>query len=91
MVFTPLQIVFDMGIKITKILQLGKPNEGNTRPYLIVLDNLSHKELIVSHSNYLRRHSQYKNIYIWTDMTKFQCDKPWKLVQELKQRRERKV
>ena len=68
---------------------MDKPTEDKTRPLLIVLDDLSHKEFIVSHSYYLRRHSQYKNIYVSTDMTKFQRDKHRKLVQELKQRRER--
>ena len=88
--FTDLcKTVFDTGVKVTKILRLGKPTEDKTRPLLIVLDDLSHKEFIVSHSYYLRRHSQYKNIYVSTDMTKFQRDKHRKLVQELKQRRER--
>ena len=56
---------------------------------LVVLDNLNHKEYIVSHSHYLRRHSQFKNIYVSSDMTKFQRQKHKKLVQELKKRRER--
>ena len=81
--------VFDIGIKVTKILRLGKPAEEKARPLLIVLDNLSHNEFIVSHSYYLRRHSQYTNIYVSTDMTKFQREKHKKLVQQLKQRRER--
>jgi len=81
--------VFDMGVKATKILRLGKPTEENKRPLLIVLDNFSHKEFIVSHSYYLRRHSQYKNIYVSMDMAKFQREKHKKLVQDLKQRRER--
>jgi len=88
--FTDLcKAVFDIGIKVTKILRLGKPTEDKTRPLLIVLENLSHKEFIVSHSHYLRRHSQYNNIYVSADMTKFQRDKHRKLVQELKQRRGR--
>ena len=81
--------IFDNGIKITKILWLGKPVEEKARPLLIVIDDLSHyKEFIVSHSYCLRRHSQYKNVYTSNDMTKFQCEKHRKLVQELKQRRE---
>ena len=80
--------VFDISIKITKILRLGKSVENKARPLLIVIDDLSHKEFVVSHSYYLRRHSQYKNVYISTDMTKLQREKHRKLVQELKQRRE---
>ena len=45
------------------------------------IDDLSHKEFVVSHSYYLRRHSQYKNVYISTDMTKLQREKHRKLVQ----------
>jgi len=81
--------VFDLGVKITKVLRLGKPSEDRIRPLLIVLDDLNQKEFIVSHSHYLRRHPQYKNIYVSTDMTKFQRQKHKKLVQELKKRRER--
>ena len=40
-----------------------------------------------NHNHYLRRHSEYKDVYITTDMTKYQRDKHRKLVQELKQRR----
>ena len=47
--FTDLcKTVFDTGVKVTKILRLGKPTEVKTRPLLIVLDDLSHKEFIVS-------------------------------------------
>ena len=67
---------------------MGKSAEEKVRLLLIVIEDLSHKEFIVSHSYYLRRYSQYKNVYISTDMTKFQREKHRKLVQELKQRRE---
>ena len=80
--------VFDIDVKVTKILRLGKPVEEKARPLLIVIEDLSHKEFIVSHSYYLRHHSQYENIYISTDRTKFQRQKHRKLVQELKKRRE---
>ena len=54
----------------------------------IVIDDLSHEEFIVFHSYYLWCHSQYKIIYISSDVSKFQCEKHRKLVQELKQRKE---
>ena len=90
MVFRPLQNCnFDIGVKITKALQLGKPCEDRIRPLLVVLDNLNHKEFIVSHSNYLRRHSQFKNIYVSSDMTKFQRQKHKKSKEKKRKGREK--
>ena len=81
--------IFDINVNVTKILRLGKHVENRARPLLVVVDDLSHKEFLVSHSYYLRRHSEYKDVYITTDMTKYQREKHRKLVQELKQRREK--
>ena len=79
--------IFDINVNVTKILRLGKHVENRARPLLVVVDDLSHKEFLVSHSYYLRRHSEYKDVYITTDMTKYQREKHRELVQELKQRR----
>ena len=59
------------------VIWLGKSVDNKARPLLIVIDDLSrsHKEFIVFHSYYLRRHSQYKNVYISTDMIKLQHEK----------------
>ena len=79
--------VFDIDIRITKSLQLGKKSEDKIRPLLICLNSQQNAGYITSHALYLRRHEEYDNIYIAPDMTKYQRHKHKQLVDELKRRR----
>ena len=81
--------IFNIGVTANRVTQLGKPVEGRVRPLLVSVNDSFHKEFIVFHSYLLRHHSLYKNIYISKDMKNFEHKQNRKLVQELKQRRQR--
>jgi len=67
--------VFDIHASFVKFLRLGRPREDKSRPLLVSMANIHDKEFIISHSFYLRRHSQYEKVYISQDMTKYQRNK----------------
>ena len=70
-----------------KVIRLGKRFEDKCRPLLVGVEDLSHKTTVLSHAPSLWHHTQYKDIYIAPDLTKFQRKKNRKLVNELKCRK----
>jgi len=78
---------FNIDASFVKFLRLGRPQEDKSRPLLVSISNIHDKEFIISHSFYLRHHSQYGKVYISQDMTKYQRNKHKQLVDELKRRR----
>ena len=79
--------VFSIKVGIIKSVRLGKHQENKARPFLITLETICDKETITSRSYLLRNHEQYKNVFITSDMTKYQRHKHKQLVEELKRRR----
>jgi len=78
---------FDITIGITKVIRLGRKTDNKSRPLLVSMEDAAHIANILSRAPSLRRHAQYKNIYIAPDMTKFQREKRRKLVDELRSRK----
>jgi len=62
--------VFKLKVCITSHRRLGRQVENKHRPLLLSLENVNDKEFIASQSYFLRRHEEYKNVYISADMTK---------------------
>lgn len=79
--------VFGIKVGIVKSLRLGKKQDNKSRPFLITMESLQHKEMITANSYFLRRHELYKSVFISPDMTKYQRGKRKELVEELKRRR----
>ena len=70
--------------------QIGTSREKSTgkhRPLLICLKHDEDKSLILSQSYLLRRNSQYSDVFMAPDRTKFEREKHKKLGEELKERR----
>ena len=79
--------VFKLDISVVSHRRLGKQAENKLRPLLLSLEDVDDKEFITSRSYLLRRHEEYKNVYISADMTKYQRAKHKQLVEELKRRK----
>ena len=69
------------------MVRLGKRLENKHRPLLVCFEQEDDKSTVISHSNWLCRHDQYKRVFIAPDRTKFERDKHVKLVNELKERK----
>jgi len=81
--------VFDLNAPVTQVLRLGKRFENKFRPLLVCFEEEDDKSNVISHSNWLCRHDQYKRVFIAPDRTKFEREKYTKLVNELKERKAR--
>ena len=81
------KVISDLDIIVTKVIRLGKRFEDKCRPLLVGVEDLSHKTTVLARAPSLRHHTQYKDIYIAPDLTKFQREKNRKLVNELKHRK----
>ena len=79
--------VYNSDISVNKLVRLGKKSTGKHRPLLICLKHDEDKSLILSQSYPLRRNSQYSDVFMAPDRTKFEREKHKKLVEELKERR----
>jgi len=78
---------FSANVNLSKTARLGKKFDNKHRPLLVCIDDASVRDTILYQSGKLRKHDQFKNVYIIPDRTKFEREKHQKLVAELKQRR----
>ena len=79
--------VFKLDANICKAIRLGAKNANKPRPLLLVVEDIDHKNYLLSHSHYLRRHDQYNKVYVVPDRTKHERTKHQKAVEEIRQRR----
>ena len=79
--------VFKLDLSIVKSVRLGPKITNKHRPLLLTVEELDDKNYLISHSHFLRRHDQYKNIFIAPDRTKLERLKHKKAVDELRERR----
>ena len=87
-IFQRLQIV-KLTVVLFEHVQNGVFREKSVekqRPLLICLKHDADKSLLLSQSYLLRGNSQYSDIFIVPDRTKFEREKHKKLVEELKER-----
>jgi len=75
-------------IRLLKFYRIGCKDGGRLRPLLVGFDTENIKLLILSRALRLRHHQIYNKVYIAPDMTKLECAKHKKLVEELKTRRQ---
>ena len=68
-------------------MRLGKKVDNKNWPLLISLENKDNTLYITTQAAYLRQHNKYENIYIASDMSKYQRSKHKRLVDELKRRK----
>ena len=73
-------------VQLTRTALLGRRNGPKVRPLLVCFDDALIRGTILSQSSRLRKHEQFKNIYISPDRTKLEREKYQKLVTELKHR-----
>ena len=78
--------VYNSDISVNKVVCLGKKSAEKQRPLLICLKHDADKSLLLSQSYLLRGNSQYGDIFIVPDRTKFERKKHKKLVEELKEK-----
>ena len=52
--------VFDLNVPVTRVVCLGKRLENKHRPLLVCFEQEDDKSTVISHSNRLCRHDQYK-------------------------------
>ena len=78
---------FSANVNLSKTARLGRKFDNKHRPLLVCIDDASVRDSILYQSGKLRKHDQFKNVYIAPDRTKFEREKHQKLVAELKQRR----
>ena len=74
-------------VQLTRTARLGRQNGLKVRPLLVCFDFALIRGTILSQSSRLRKHDQFKNVYISPDRTKLEREKYQKLVTELKRRR----
>jgi len=74
-----LNTVFTIKLTLFRVIHLGCKVANKHRPFLLSIDDLHAKAS-------LRRHDQYKTIFITPDRTKLECEKNKKAVEELKKR-----
>jgi len=78
----------DLDVNVQKLFHIGKKSDNKARPLLICLESEGEKQTLLSKALKLRFFTQYKNVYIVPDMTRFQRTKHRKLVEELKRRKQ---
>jgi len=64
--------VFNLDLSILKSVRLGPKINNKHRPLLLTVEDLEDKIYLISHSHFLRRHDQYKSIFIPPDRTKLE-------------------
>jgi len=77
-------------IRLLKFYCIGCKDGGRLRPLLVGFDTENIKLLILSRAPQLRHHQIYNKVYIAPDMTKLECTKHKKLVEELQTRRQQR-
>ena len=78
---------FDQDASVIRVARLGRRLENKHRPLLVCFEHEDDKTTVISRSNLLRQHDQYKRVFIAPDRTKFEREKHAKLVNELKERK----
>ena len=79
--------VFDQDASVIRATRLGRRLENKHRPLLVCFEHEDDKITVISRSNLLRQHDQYKRVFLAPDRTKFEREKHAKLVNELKERK----
>ena len=79
--------VFDQDASVIRVTRLGRRLENKHRPLLVCFEHEDDKITVISRSNLLRHHDQYKGVFLAPDRTKFEREKHAKLVNELKERK----
>ena len=77
--------VYTSDISVKKLVRLGKKSTGKHR--LLCFKHDEDKSLILSQSYLLHRNSQYSDVFMAPDRTKFEREKHKNVVEEFKERR----
>jgi len=81
--------IVNVDLNIQKIFRIGCKDSNRIRPLLVCFTSEETKLAVLSSAPRLHFHDDYKKVYISPNMTKFERVKHKKLVEELKQRRQK--
>lgn len=79
--------IFKLDLAVAKAVRLGPKIDNKIRPLLLVLEDFNDKNYLISHSHFLKRHDDYKQVFIVPDRSKIERLKHKEAVDELKKRR----